>query len=337
MLKQITDTLNRPLQDLRISVIDRCNFRCPYCMPENAALKFLNNGQWLTVQEIVRLAKIFVSLGAVKLRLTGGEPLLRPDIHKLIGGLSAIDGVQDLALTTNASLLKGHARQLKESGLKRLTVSLDALDARTFNTLSGNKGSVEQVLDGIKEAQTQGFENIKINCVVQKGVNDNKILELVKYFKDSGHILRFIEYMDVGNCNHWEKKYVVPNKEIAALINQHYPITPVQKNYFGEVAERYVLVEGQGEVGFISSISEPFCRSCTRGRLTTDGKLITCLFAQDGVDLRTPMRQGAGDSDLIELIARTWARRDDRYSELRGQASLNPAQPPKIEMFQLGG
>ncbi len=337
----LNDRFKRPLQDLRISVIDRCNFRCPYCMPEreySKHYKFLKEKEWLNFDEINRLVKLFVRLGVRKVRLTGGEPLLRPQLNELIATLNKIDGVEDLALTTNGALLSEHAKKLKQAGLKRLTVSLDSLDTRVFKFMSGQKGSLQKILQGIKAAEDAGFDSMKINMMVQKGVNDQSILDLVKYFKDTPHVLRFIEYMDVGNCNHWESQYVLPSKEIVKIINAHFPIELIEANYFGEVAERYRFKDGQGEIGFISSVSQPFCGSCTRARLSTDGKLFTCLFASQGVDLKTPLREGASDQEILDLIGEVWQKREDRYSELR----FEPKKPaikilPKVEMFQIGG
>ncbi len=364
----IYDKLNRPIHDLRISVIDRCNFRCPYCMPdqESKHYSFLKKEEWLTFEEILRLVGLFVQVGVKKVRLTGGEPLLRPKLADLVQELSHISGIEDLALTTNGSLLEASAHELKKSGLKRLTVSLDTLDSRIFKHLSGQKGSVSDVLNGIKAAENAGFESIKINVVIQKGVNDTKLLDLVEYFRGTKHVIRFIEYMDVGNCNHWESRYVVPSKEILAVIQEKYPLKPLDSNYYGEVAERYEFLDGQGEIGFISSVSQPFCQSCTRARLSTDGKFYTCLFASDGTDLRALLRQGASDEVLLNTIKTVWQKRTDRYSELRDGfnkisgpiipsearelkdpsasrpqdepfKNLTRAHPHKVEMFQVGG
>ena len=339
-IKNITDTLNRPLHDLRISVIDRCNFRCPYCMPRESFPKhypFLKKEEWLSFAEILRLVKLFTQLGTKKVRLTGGEPLLRPHLQELVAQLSQIQELEDIALTTNGSKLAEYAQALKESGLKRLTVSLDTLDSRVFKTMSGQRGSLAQVLAGIKKAQAAGFESLKINVVVQRGVNDHNILDIVDYFRRTKHVLRFIEYMDVGNCNHWESKYVVPTAEIVQLIHKHYTLKKLPANYFGEVAFRYQITEGGGELGFISSISKPFCHSCTRARLSADGKLFTCLFAAQGTDLKGHLRQGASDQNILDIIQKTWQKRNDRYSELRSQILTTHPIPQKIEMFQIGG
>lgn len=340
MNQPIHDVFSRPLHDVRISVIDRCNFRCPYCMPEEEYSKhytFLKEKDWLTFTEITRLTKIFTQLGAKKIRITGGEPLLRPGVMDLIEELTQIEDIEDLAITTNGALLTKYAVDLKAAGLKRLTVSLDTLDSRIFKAMSGGKGSLAQVLDGIKNAERAGFKQIKINVVVQKGVNDQTILDLVHYFKNSGHILRFIEYMDVGNCNHWEEGFVLPSKRIADTINAYTPIEPLDANYRGEVAERYRFKDGSGEIGFISSVSQPFCRDCTRLRLSTEGKLFTCLFASEGTDIRALMRSGAADEELLTKIRGVWQQRTDRYSELRSPENMKERQREKIEMFQIGG
>jgi cyclic pyranopterin phosphate synthase len=334
------DTLHRPLQDLRISVIDQCNFRCNYCMPaENYAdhYTFLKENDWLTFEEIERLARLFVRLGVTKLRLTGGEPLLRPSLSALIKKLRSIDGIEDLALTTNGSLLAVQAPALKSAGLDRITVSLDALDDKLFRIMNGQRGSVDKVLEGIKKCEALGFKSIKINTVLQKGVNEHQALDLVKCFKGRKPILRFIEYMDVGNCNHWDPQLVVPSTDIAAAIHAHFPMEPIDPNYYGEVAKRYRFLDGGGEVGFISSITQPFCRTCTRARLSTDGKVYTCLFARNGADLRASLRHNASDDQLLDQLRSIWSKRDDRYSELRTQKPAPEKSPPKVEMFQIGG
>ena len=334
----IKDLLNRPIQDLRISVIDRCNFRCPYCMPEEEYSKhysFLKQNDWLTFDEIIRLARLFVRLGVRKIRLTGGEPLLRPNLSELVRELNKIDGIDDLALTTNGSLLSEHAKILKEAGLKRLTVSLDTLDARVFKYMSGQKGDVKTALEGMKAAEEAGFENMKVNVVVQRGVNDHTLLDLIEFFRGTSHVIRFIEYMDVGNCNHWDNKYVVPNEEIIQKIHALYPLEKILDQEKSAAARSYRYRDGKGEIGFISSISQPFCRSCVRARLSTDGKLFTCLFAGQGVDLRTPLRGGASDAFIRNRIEETWRKREDRYSELR--FAMQEQALKKVEMFQIGG
>ncbi len=340
--KQITDKLQRPIRDLRISVIDRCNFRCTYCMPEEEYSKhyrFIEKKNWLNFNEITRLVKLFVQCGVSKVRLTGGEPLLRPNIDQLISQLKDINGIEDLALTTNGSLLGAQAQALKAAGLNRLTVSLDTLDSRLFQRISGKRAAVEDVLAGIASAEQAGFSSLKINVVIQKGVNENSILDLVKRFKGTPHVLRFIEYMDVGNCNHWKSKFVFSTQEIVELIGKHWPIKPVEEQYFGEVSKRYQFLDGEGEIGFISSVSQPFCQKCTRVRVSTDGQIFTCLFATKGTDLKNALRTQASDQDLLQIIQNTWTHRDDRYSELRSQESPQKTlvTSPKIEMFQIGG
>ena len=336
----IIDQLHRPLQDLRISVIDRCNFRCPYCMPAlqfHQSYEFLNKNEWLDFDEIVRLARIFVSLGVKKLRLTGGEPLLRPNIDGLIAQLSKIDGVLDLALTTNGSMLADWAGRLKIAGLKRLTVSLYSLDPLVFKNLSGGHGCVDDVLNGIEVAQAVGFKRIKINAVIKRGINDHTILGLIRYARSSGHVLRFIEYMDVGNQNHWEYKNVVPNSEIVALIESQYPLERFDGTQDGETSERYRFKDGQGEIGFVSSVTQAFCATCNRLRLSADGKMYTCLFATHGTDIRTHLREGADDEFLAHLIRVNWMKRDDRYSELRSKIRHSGSSLPKVEMYHIGG
>jgi len=336
----IKDTLNRPLQDLRISLIDRCNFRCPYCMPSEKfhhAYQFLEKNQWLNFEEITRLARIFVSLGVTKLRLTGGEPLLRPDLDVLIRQLSAIRGVEDLALTTNGSMLTSWAKRLKEAGLGRLTVSLDTLDEIVFGQMSGEKGSVNDVLEGIRAAEAAGFDSIKINAVIQRGVNDHTILDLVKYFRGTKHSLRFIEYMDVGNQNHWDKFQVVPSHEITSIIYTEFPLKRVQETQDGGTADIYRFKDGLGEIGFISSVTKPFCGTCSRLRLSAEGKLYTCLFAAEGLNLGEHLRNGASDELLGGMIRNVWTKRDSRYSEIRSELRQNSHLLPKVEMYQVGG
>lgn len=336
----ISDAFSRPMQDLRISVIDRCNFRCSYCMPEETYGKhysFLEKEHWLTFGEIVRLTKLFVGLGVSKVRLTGGEPLLRPDLHKLVESLSQLSCIKDLALTTNGAFLKSQAQELFDAGLSRLTVSLDTLDEKIFSQINGSRGSVNGVLDGIQEAVSVGFQNIKINAVIQKNVNESSIMGLVDYAKKTGHILRFIEYMDVGNCNHWQSSAVVKSTDIVKLISASYPLKVIEPNYYGEVAERYRFSDGKGEIGFISSVSQPFCGTCTRLRLSTDGKLYTCLFATQSTDLSTPLRAGATDQELIKIISKVWQSRSDKYSENRYLFEDLKIKTPKVEMYQIGG
>lgn len=332
----ILDNLTRPIHDLRISVIDRCNFRCTYCMPDEHAYKFLNQDEWLGFEEIVRLTQIFISLGVKKVRLTGGEPLMRPHLNELIQELSQLKDLEDLALTTNGSLLGKYAPALKEAGLKRLTVSLDSLDSRTFKTMNG-KGALHQVLNGIKKAEDAGFKSIKINIVIQRGVNDHQVVDMIRHFKNTPHVLRFIEYMDVGNCNHWEQKYVVPSQELIQKIKEHFPLKKIPGDYFGEVSERFGFEDGEGEIGFISSVSQPFCRSCTRVRLSTDGKIYTCLFASEGSDVKKLLKEGKTNQEIKNFITHVWQRREDRYSEIRSTLSPSQNPAPKVEMFQIGG
>ncbi len=334
-----TDTLARPLHDLRISVIDRCNFRCPYCMPEDQYAHdhvFLAKDERLRFEEIERLARAFVANGVRKLRLTGGEPLLRRDLPELVRMLAQIPQVEDLALTTNGVLLPRLAAPLRAAGLQRLTISLDTLDAATFRHLSGGRGEVDDVLAGITAAEDAGFTRLKLNCVVMRGVNDTQVLDLIARFRGSGHIVRFIEYMDVGTINGWRGELVVPSAELHARINARWTLTPLQPGYRGEVAKRYGFADGAGEIGFISSVSQPFCGDCTRARLSADGKLYTCLFAQTGYDLRGPLRAGASDVEIEQLIAARWSQRDDRYSERRAELRALGGNE-KVEMYTIGG
>ena len=332
------DALDRPMRDLRISVMDRCNFRCPYCMPRDTfhdGYRFLKSVERLSFEEIIRLARLSVPLGVRKLRLTGGEPLLRPSLADLIGDLTSLAGIEDVALTTNGMLLAKYATELKAAGLARVTVSLDSLDPAVFTRMSGGFGGVEDVLDGIEHAHRAGLTPIKVNAVVQRGVNDHTVLPLLERFRGTGVIVRFIEYMDVGNRNDWQPDQVIASRDLAATINARWPIRPVQANYRGEVAERYVFADGAGEIGFISSVSQPFCGDCSRARLSSDGSMFTCLFATQGADLRGPLRSGATDEEMTGLIRAIWSRRSDRYSELR--ATLRSKAESKIEMYYIGG
>ena len=338
----ITDLFGRSLRDLRISVTDRCNFRCPYCMPAEIfgeAYQFLPKDEILTFEEIARLAELFVQLGVNKLRITGGEPLLRVDLPTLIGQLAAIPGADDITLTTNGYLLGQQAQQLSDAGLSRITVSLDTLDDEIFKQMNGRGFGTRRVLDGIKRAGDAGLTPVKINAVVQKGVNDHTIVDLARRFKGTGHIVRFIEYMDVGNRNGWKLDEVVPASEIVARIDAEMPLEPADANYVGEVARRWRYRDGDGEIGVIASVTQPFCADCTRARLSTDGRLYTCLFATDGVDLRGPMRDGATDAELLEVVKGIWRVRQDRYSEIRAEitASESGDARPKVEMYQIGG
>jgi cyclic pyranopterin phosphate synthase len=333
------DRLGRAMQDLRISVMDRCNFRCPYCMPKDTygeGYRFLGADERLSFGEITRLAGLFTDLGVRKLRLTGGEPLLRAGLAELVGDLAALPKVEDVALTTNGVLLSRHAAELKAQGLRRVTVSLDALDPEVFRTLSGGHGHPDDVLRGIESALGVGLGPIKVNCVVERGINDHGVLQLVERFRGTPVIVRFIEYMDVGNRNHWDRARVVPSRMLRDQIHARWALVPVQPQYRGEVAERYAFLDGQGEVGFISSVTQPFCGACSRARLSSEGRLYTCLFATDGLDLRAPLRNGATDAELTDLIRSAWLRRSDRYSERRAEQSGTDTKR-KIEMYYIGG
>jgi cyclic pyranopterin phosphate synthase len=328
------------MQDLRISLLDRCNFRCPYCMPEakfHADYQFLTRGQRLSHDEIFRLAGIAVELGVSKLRLTGGEPLLDKKVADLVARLGTLDGVDDLALTTNGALLAPVAQQLADAGLQRVTISLDSMDESVFSDMSGNRGELSKVLQGIDAAELAGLSPIKINVVVQKGVNDHTLLDLLAHFRGSGHIVRLIEFMDVGNRNGWTMSQVVPSKEVLQSIHARWPVRPVGRNYAGEVARRYKYLDGEGEIGFISSVTEPFCGSCSRARLSADGTLYTCLFATRGTDLKGPLRSGASDAELAEIIKQVWLQRSDRYSELRTPDVTEKPLLNKVEMYRMGG
>jgi cyclic pyranopterin phosphate synthase len=334
------DRLGRPLHDLRISVMDRCNFRCPYCMPKeqfHENYQFLKSRERLAFDEIVRLTKIFAGLGVRKVRLTGGEPLLRTNLADLVGDLSSVAGIEDIALTTNGVLLANHAVDLRANGLKRITVSLDTLDKEIFTRLSGGFGALDQVLAGIDAAIGAGLTPVKINAVIERGVNDHTALDLVERFRGTPVIVRFIEFMDVGNRNHWRPEMVVPSRELAARVNARWPMQPVSENYRGEVAQRWRFDDGGGEVGFISSISQPFCGACSRARLSSEGKFYTCLFATQGTDLRAPLREGADDAELLRIIRGAWLGRSDRYSELREELRRDTAETKKIEMYYIGG
>ena len=334
---QPLDQFKRPLRDLRISVTDRCNFRCAYCMPAEVfheKYQFLPHKQILTFEEIIRLARLAVDLGVVKLRLTGGEPLVRHDIEKLVAMLTTIPGVHDIAMTTNGSLLSKMADKLHDAGLKRITVSLDSLDNDVFRQMNGDRSDVAPVLEGIAAAERAGMTPIKVNAVIKRGVNDHTLVDLARYCKDHGYILRFIEYMDVGTRNGWRLDDVVPAKEIIARIDAVMPIEPADENYYGEVAERWRYRDGSGEVGVIASVTQPFCGTCTRLRLSAEGSIYTCLFALKGTSLRDPLREGATDDELKAIMQRVWGSRTDRYSEIRTQ---DTAGHDKIEMYYIGG
>lgn len=332
----LLDTLERPLRDLRISVTDRCNFRCSYCMPKELFGRehpFLPRQELLSFEEITRLTRIFTHLGVKKIRLTGGEPLLRKQVERLVSNLAQIPGLE-LSMTTNASLLPQKARLLKESGLGRVSISLDSLDDEVFKVMNDVDAPVEVVLEGIRSAEEVGLTPIKINMVVKRGINEHSILPMVEHFRGSGHILRFIEFMDVGSTNGWRLDDVVPVAEILRRINIVYPLEPIEPNYIGEVARRYRYADGQGEIGMIASVTQPFCGDCSRARLSADGKLFLCLFAVEGVDLKTILRQGASDDELRDVIEEVWHSRGDRYSEMRSEATQDL---PKVEMSYIGG
>ena len=328
------DRHGRPLRDLRLSVIDACNFRCGYCMPADRIPDDhgLDAAGRLSFDGIETLVRGFAAIGVHTLRLTGGEPLLRKRLPELVARLAGIPGIDDLALTTNGSLLAAQARALRDAGLHRLTVSLDALDPDVFAAMSGGRGEVGAVLHGIAAAQAAGFAAIKINCVVQRGLNEDQVLPLLEHFRGSGHVLRFIEYMDVGTCNGWRADAVVTSAQLRDRIAVRWPLRPLQSQYRGEVAERHAFADGAGEVGFVSSVSAPFCGDCHRARVSADGRLYTCLFAGEGHDLRPAL--AGGEAALASHAAALWSRRNDRYSEIRG----NPQAPRKhIEMYLIGG
>lgn len=332
----LADTRGRNVRDLRISVTDRCNFRCVYCMPREIFDKdypFLPRTQLLSFEEILRVARLFVARGVRKIRITGGEPLLRKDIERLVEMLATLDGVE-LTLTTNGVLLPRLAARLRAAGLHRVTVSLDALDDATFRRMNDADYPVERVLEGIAAAQAAGFDAIKVNMVVKRGTNDQDIEAMARHFRGSGHILRFIEFMDVGSSNGWKMDEVLPSREVVARIDRLFPLEAIDPNYEGEVAERWRYKDGAGEIGVISSVTQAFCGTCTRIRLSTEGKLYTCLFAQQGHDLRSLLREGADDTRIDAAIAHVWQRRDDHYSEIRTAAT---AKARKIEMSYIGG
>ncbi len=335
----LADTRGRPMRDLRISVTDRCNFRCTYCMPRevfDAGYRFLPHEAILSFEEIARLAGIFVGLGVKKIRLTGGEPLLRKDLARLVGMLAPLGA--DLTLTTNGSTLVKHAQALKDAGLNRITVSLDSLDEATFRAMNDADFPVAKVLDGIAAAADAGFSPVKINMVVRRGVNDHQIVEAARYWRESGrgssHILRFIEFMDVGSTNGWRMDDVIPSAEVVRRISEAFPLEPAGQNYAGEVAQRWRYRDGAGEIGVISSVTQAFCRDCNRMRLSTEGSLYTCLFAQQGHDLKALLRGGADDDAIRDSIAAVWRQRDDRYSEIR---TAETAKLRKVEMSYIGG
>ncbi|MFA9431441.1 GTP 3',8-cyclase MoaA [Egicoccus sp. AB-alg2] len=333
----LLDRLGRPVEDLRVSVTDRCNLRCRYCMPREVFgpdHAFLERDELLTFEELARLARVFVGLGVRKLRLTGGEPLLRRDLPGLVAQLAPIDGLHDLAMTTNGVLLRRFAQPLAEAGLRRVTVSLDALDDATFRQLADTNAPVGTVLDGIAAAREAGLDPIKVNCVLQRGVNDAQIEELAGWARDTGVTLRFIEFMDVGTTNGWLRDRVVPAAEVAERVGARWPIEPVEPARPGEVAERFRYLDGAGEVGIIASVTRPFCGTCSRARLSAVGELYTCLFAAKGHDLRALLRGGADDAEVAAAVTAVWSARTDRASELRAEAGLTG---PRVEMSYIGG
>ncbi|MCW9129861.1 GTP 3',8-cyclase MoaA [Bacillus paramycoides] len=337
MHEKMRDSLERPLQDLRISVIDRCNFRCTYCMPAEVFgpdYAFLQEEFLLTFDEIERLARLFISMGVEKIRLTGGEPLLRKDLPKLIARLAKLEGLTDIGLTTNGIHLAKQAKALKEAGLKRVNISLDAIEDHVFQKINGRNVSTKPVLKGIEAAKAAGLE-VKVNMVVKKGMNDSQILLMARYFKEQEIQLRFIEFMDVGSTNGWNFEQVITKEQLIEKINCVYPIEPVKPRYFGEVAKLYRYVGSDAEIGFITSVSESFCSSCTRARISADGKFFTCLFATQGTDLRTLLRENISDASLLKILQHTWELRKDRYSDERTAESTK--KRPKVEMSYIGG
>ncbi len=337
----VLDTRGRALRDLRVSVTDRCNFRCTYCMPREvfgADFVFLEREELLTFEEIARVVAAFTRCGVRKVRLTGGEPLLRRGLETLVSALAGLEGVEDLALTTNGSLLAGKAATLRAAGLHRLTVSLDSVDAAVFAAMSDTTVGLNKVLDGLAAATEAGFDDIKLNAVVRRGVNDDGILDLARFGREHGYTVRFIEYMDVGTTNGWRMDEVVPAAEVIQRIDAELPLEPVEAAYVGEVAKRWRYRDGTGEVGVVASVTQAFCSTCTRARLSAVGELYTCLFASAGTDLRALLRGGIDDDGLVAAISGRWAVRDDRYSQLRASATNRSGQGPrKVEMSYIGG
>jgi len=335
----LADSYKRPVKDLRISVTDRCNFRCTYCMPQDE-YEWINKKEILTFEEITRLANLFVGLGVEKIRLTGGEPLVRKDLDHLVAKLSTIPGLEDLCLTTNGSLLAEQIEALKAAGLKRVNVSIDTLDNEKFKRMT-KRGDLAKVLEGIFAAKKHGLKPIKLNAVVERGVNDDDIIPLVEFCREHGFAMRFIEYMDVGNANNWTSDKLVSKKEILEAIGARYPLREIGRDQGSAPSVDYEFVDGNGDIGVIASVTEPFCASCTRARLTADGKIVTCLFSQGGHDVKKLLRAGASDEELVNLISSIWTKRADRYSEERLQAmrsaNYDPKSHKKIEMISLGG
>ena len=338
-LSPIRDHLGRPLKDLRISVMDRCNFRCIYCMPEekfHSGFNFLKSSERLSFDEILRVTKLFTDLGVSKIRITGGEPLLRVNLTELIGDLSTLKKIEDIALTTNGVLLKKYSEELKACGLNRITVSLDSIDPEQFRKMSGGRGNLETVLEGIDAALSVGFKKLKINAVIKRGTNDDQVIEMIDYFKDQSVIIRFIEYMDVGNLNQWKLNETVGSDEIIKKLSEKWQLDPLNKNYEGETAQRYQISGSETEIGLISSVTKPFCGSCTRARLSSDGKLYNCLFASEGKDIRSWVRDGKSDEYIKNELASIWKERRDRYSELRYSDEIDNTDE-KVEMYYIGG
>ena len=338
-LSPIRDHLGRPLKDLRISVMDRCNFRCIYCMPEekfHSGFNFLKSSERLSFDEILRITKLFTDLGVSKIRITGGEPLLRVNLTELIGDLSTLKKIEDIALTTNGVLLKKYSEELKACGLNRITVSLDSIDPEQFRKMSGGRGNLETVLEGIDTALSVGFKKLKINAVIKRGTNDEQVIEMSDYFKDQSVIIRFIEYMDVGNLNQWKLNETVGSDEIIKKLSEKWQLDPLDKNYEGETAQRYQINGSETEIGLISSVTKPFCGSCTRARLSSDGKLYNCLFASEGKDIRSWVRDGKSDEYIKNELASIWKERRDRYSELRYSDEIDNTDE-KVEMYYIGG
>jgi cyclic pyranopterin phosphate synthase len=338
-LSPIRDHLGRPLKDLRISVMDRCNFRCIYCMPEekfHSGFNFLKSSERLSFDEILRVTKLFTDLGVSKIRITGGEPLLRVNLTELIGDLSTLKKIEDIALTTNGVLLKKYSEELKACGLNRITVSLDSIDPEQFRKMSGGRGNLETVLEGIDAALSVGFKKLKINAVIKRGTNDDQVIEMIDYFKDQSVIIRFIEYMDVGNLNQWKLNETVGSDEIIKKLSDKWQLDPLDKNYEGETAQRYQISGSETEIGLISSVTKPFCGSCTRARLSSDGKLYNCLFASEGKDIRSWVRDGKSDEYIKNELASIWTERRDRYSELRYSDEIDNTDE-KVEMYYIGG
>ena len=338
---QTTDTLDRPIRDLRVSVTDRCNFRCIYCMPREIfgpGYQFVPRNDLLKLEEIARITRLFAGHGVRKVRITGGEPMIRRNLERLIEMLRDIDGITDISMTTNASMLTlKRAQSLRAAGLSRINISLDAIDEQTFQRINDADFPVAKVLEGIDNAHAAGFDAVKVNAVIRRGYNEHSILPLAQHFHGTGTVLRFIEFMDVGTTNKWNLEEVIPAAELVEIIDKEMPIESLQPNYSGEVAKRWRYSDGGGEVGFITSVTQSFCGDCSRARLSAVGKVYTCLFAATGQDLRGMLRAGASDEEISRLIGRIWSQREDRYSELRGQIPVTAETPPRVEMSHIGG